>query len=236
MSRALWMATGAAVGLGAIGLATRSARASTLRAMVSAGPAPRPVAPAGAPGGAPPGAVESILPTAPGRLSPLLRAHVSPNGGFRVIRTRGHGSCPRGSYPCTHWGVDLVPEGHDRGPVVEADRVRAPEDLVVDFVARDDETPPLSGYGPGAVLARGRSGTWHVFGHLSPRSLGLVKGAAIARGVFFARLASSGLKPPHLHWELRRWRTEGPAARALGRAATRADIVIDPDLWLREAA
>lgn len=245
MARGAWLLSGAALGLGVIALATRNARASTV-----AGPARelgagarrelvavnkdgatverRPGAPA------PPAAVATLS----ARLSPLLNARVSPNGAFRAVRTRGHGNCRRGNYPCTHWGVDLVPASHYRGPIVDAEWwCRAPEDLVVDLVVRDDETPPLSGYGPGAVLARGRSGTWHVFGHLSPRSFGaeLVKGAAIARGQFFARLAS-GVKPPHVHWEPRRWRTEGPATRALGRAATREDIVIDPDLWLREAA
>lgn len=248
MSRGLWLATGAAVGLGAIVLATRSARASsTARAFSSSGGGfppelPRtsttPARPVSSGGPAveprPPAAVVASS----GRLSPLINARVSPNGAFRAIRTRGHGNCRRGNYPCVHWGVDLVPESHYRGPIVDAEWwVRAPEDLVVDLVVRDDETPPLSGYGPGAVLARGRSGAWHVFGHLSPRSFGadLVKGAELKRGQFFARLAS-GVKPPHVHWEPRRWRTEGPAARALGRAVTRGDIVIDPDLWLREAA
>ena len=245
MARGAWLIGGAAVGLGVIALATRKARASTVarggelvafhRPPVTAGAAPAAVElepPAGAP--LPPAAVAA----SGSRLSPLINPRVSPNGGFRAVRTRGHGNCRRGNYPCTHWGVDLVPASHYRGPIVEAEWwCRAPEDLVVDLVVRDDATPPLSGYGPGAVLARGRSGVWHVFGHLSPRSFGaeLVKGAAIARGVFFARLAS-GVKPPHVHWEPRRWRTEGAAAKALGRAATREDIVIDPDQWLREAA
>lgn len=248
MARGVWLLGGAAVGLGVIALATRKARASTavgvgeLRAGAPRAPAsatvdtgrgtvePRP--PAGAP--APPAA--AVAPAS--RLWPLVNPRVSPNGAFRAVRTRGHGNCRRGNYPCTHWGVDLVPASHYRGPIVEAEWwCRAPEDLVVDLVVRDDETPPLSGYGPGAVLARGRSGTWHVFGHLSPRSFGaeLVKGAAIARGVFFARLAA-GVKPPHVHWEPRRWRTEGPAAKALGHPVTREDIVIDPELWIREAA
>jgi hypothetical protein len=248
MARGAWLLGGAAVGLGVIALATRKARASTVarggelrtdarRELVPAvvdkdGAAVEPRPPAGAP--RPP----APAPAAASRLSPLLNPRVSPNGAFRAIRTKGHGNCRRGNYPCTHWGVDLVPASHYRGPIVEAEWwCRAPEDLIVDLVVRDDETPPLSGYGPGAVLARGRSGTWHVFGHLSPRSFGpeLVKGAAIARGQFFARLAT-GVRPPHVHWEPRRWRTEGPAAKALGRAVTREDIVIDPDLWLREAA
>ena len=248
MARGVWLLGGAAVGIGVIALATRKARASTAAGggALRAG-APRELAavtvdtgratvesrpPAGGP--APPVAV--VAPAS--RLWPLVNPRVSPNGGFRAVRTRGHGNCRRGNYPCTHWGVDLVPASHYRGPIVEAEWwCRAPEDLVVDLVVRDDATPPLSGYGPGAVLARGRSGTWHVFGHLSPRSFGaeLVKGAAIARGVFFARLAS-GVKPPHVHWEPRRWRTEGPAVKALGRDVTREDIVIDPDLWIREAA
>ena len=252
MARGAWLIGGAVVGLGVIAVATRKARASTVASggelvafqrppatagaveLAPAAGAPRP--PAGPPAGAPrpPAAVASSA----SRLSPLINPRVSPNGGFRAVRTRGHGNCRRGNYPCTHWGVDLVPASHYRGPIVEAEWwCRAPEDLVVDLVVRDDETPPLSGYGPGAVLARGRSGVWHVFGHLSPRSFGaeLVKGAAIARGVFFARLAT-GVRPPHVHWEPRRWRTEGAAAKALGRAATREDIVIDPDQWLREAA
>ena len=243
MSRGLWLAAGAAVGIGAIVVATRAARASTSPRAIATSPRaelPAEIPPTsnGAAGGP---AVEPPAPTMPARvgsrLSPLIRARVSPNGGFRAIRTKGHGSCRRGNYPCTHWGVDLVPESYYRGPIVEAEWwVRAPEDLVVDLVALDDESPPLSGYGPGAVLARGHSGAWHVFGHLSPRTLATLKpGDAIRAGVFFARLAS-GVRPPHVHWEPRRWRTEGPAARALGRKVGRGDIVIDPDLWLREAA
>ncbi len=252
MARGAWLLGGAAVGLGVIVVATRKARASVARGgelvggpgrerspapSVSAAGAVEPRPPAGASPAARPPTVPTVVASA-SRLSPLINARTSPNGAFRAIRTKGHGNCRRGNYPCTHWGVDLVPASHYRGPLVEAEWwVRAPEDLVVDLVVTDDETPPLSGYGPGGVLARGRSGTWHVFGHLSPRSFGaeLVKGAAIARGQFFARLAA-GVRPPHLHWEPRRWRTEGPAARALGRAVTREDIVIDPDLWLREAA
>ena len=250
MGRGVWLIGGAALGLGVIAVATRAARAASVSsrggelvggvrpelppaaAVTSAGGTVGPRAPAGA--SVPPASVPS---SSSSRLSPLINPRVGGTGAFRAIRTKGHGQCRHG-YPCTHLGVDLVPASYYRGPIVEAEWwLRAPEDLVVDVIARDDETPPLSGYGPGAVLARGRSGTWHVFGHLSPRSFGaeLVKGATIARGVFFARLAS-GLKPPHVHWEPRRWRTEGPARRALGRAATREDIVIDPDLWLREAA
>jgi hypothetical protein len=244
MARAVWLIGGAALGLGVIAVATRKARASSAAVGGSYDPAVRVERPApviASAGGAvesrPPAGTPAPVLSSSARLSPLINPRVGGTGAFRAIRTKGTGQCRHG-YPCTHLGVDQVPASYYRGPIVEAEWwVRAPEDLVVDLVVNDNTTPPLSGYGPGAVLARGRSGTWHVFGHLSPRSFGpeLVKGAAIARGVFFARLAS-GLKPPHVHWEPRRWRTEGPATKALGRAATREDIVIDPDLWLREAA
>ena len=220
--RAGWLFGGLAVGAGFV-VATRSARASTAR------PSPSPATT--------PGAVAVIapsLPTAGPRLVPLVNARLSPTGDFGSVRTPGHGNCRSGRYPCTHRGWDLVPASYYRGPIVEDEwHVRAPEDLIVDLVVVDDDTPPLSGYGPGAVLAVGRSGVWHIFGHLSPRSFprGLVTGATIARGQVFARVAP-GVRPPHVHWEIRRWRTEAHAAPQLGRAATRADIVIDPRAWL----
>lgn len=246
MGRGIWLLGGAAVGLGVIALATRAARAaSAAPGLVLVGEERQcdleveRVAVTSAAGAVEVGSrlvPPAALPVTAARVLPLVRARVSPNGAFRAIRTKGRGHCRHG-YPCTHYGVDLVPESYYRGPIVEVEWwVRAPEEMVVDVVVRDDETPPLSGYGPGAVLARGRSGTWHLFGHLSPRSFPawLVKGAVIRLGQFFARLAAL-VRPPHVHYEPRRWRTEGPASRALGRPATRADIVIDPDLWLREA-
>lgn len=209
--RGVLLAAGAALGLGVIVATTRSARAASRDA--DRGPSARPAA--------------------AGRLLPLVAAEVSPNGGFRARRTSPEqGHCR--AYPCTHWGVDLVPASHYRRLPVEAHWwVRAPEDLVVDFVAFGNASPPLTGYGPGAMLARGRSGVWHIFGHLDPSSLAaLARGQAIEAGRTFARV-SDAIRPPHVHWEPRRWRTEGAAARALHREASRSDIVLDPAAWLR---
>lgn len=215
--RGILLAAGAAVGLGVIVATTRNARAASRELVVPNRGAP-----------APRGTV--------GRLLPLAAARVSPNGGFRAPRASPQqGRCL--TYPCTHWGVDLVPASHYQSLPIEAHWwVRAPEDLVVDVVALDNVSPPLSGYGPAAVLARGRSGAWHIFGHLDPSSLGtLTKGHAIEAGHTFARV-SDAVSPPHVHWEPRRWRTEGPAARELRHEVGRGDIVIDPDAWLRGAA
>lgn len=228
MARLGWLVGGVTVGLGAIALATRSARAASATRAGLTGPElePRTVESRGL------GAVAPLPLETVRRVSPLVRGRVSPNGAFRAPRpSRAQGWCR--VYPCTHWGVDLVPASYGtREPIADEFRVRAPEDLVVDLVVRDNATPPLSGYGPGAVLALGRSGVWHVFGHLSPASLGALKhGDAVRAGAFFGRLADQ-VKPPHVHWEPRRWRTEVAAARELGRQVTRGEIVIDPDRWL----
>jgi murein DD-endopeptidase MepM/ murein hydrolase activator NlpD len=87
---------------------------------------------------------------------------VTPHGAFGFARkTRSDGACGRsGKYPCTHLGVDLA--GKKGTPVF------APEAGHVVIAAFDDATPPLRGYGPGAVVFLGASGMRHILGHLDP--------------------------------------------------------------------
>lgn len=86
----------------------------------------------------------------------------TPHGAFGYERkSKADGACGRlNTYPCTHLGVDLA------GDVGQA--VYAPEDGRVVIAAYDDVTPPLRGYGPGAIVFLGRSGYRHILGHLDP--------------------------------------------------------------------
>lgn len=93
-------------------------------------------------------------------INPPVR--VSPHGAYGFTRkSKADGGCGRsGKYPCTHKGVDLL--GKKGTPVF------APEASRVVIAAYDDVTPPLRGYGPGAVMLLGASGLVHILGHLDP--------------------------------------------------------------------
>lgn len=98
------------------------------------------------------------MPSTP--LRPPLR--VTPHGAFGFERkAAGDGRCGyRNVYPCVHRGVDLAaPKGTP---------VYAPESGSIVVSASDNVTPPLRGYGPGAVVFLGDSGLRHVLGHLDP--------------------------------------------------------------------
>lgn len=121
----------------------------------------------------------------------------------------------------THWGVDLSAK--------PGTPVFAPEDLVVEYVAVNDSTPPLSGYGPGAILARGEdSGLWHVLGHLDAWDWSDARHDRLPYpGRKYAKGDEIGVvsKLNHVHWELRKT-AKPPRGTARGR------FTLDPIRWL----
>lgn len=88
--------------------------------------------------------------------------NITPHGGFAYERkSPKDGRCGRlNRYPCVHQGVDLA--------AAKGTAVYAPEAGRVVIAAYDDVTPPLRGYGPGAIVFLGKSGMRHILGHLDP--------------------------------------------------------------------
>lgn len=88
---------------------------------------------------------------------------VTPHGAYGYERkSKADGSCGMSGYPCRHLGIDLA--------AVKGTEVVAPEDLWVVSTARGT-FPPFRGYGPGVILARGRSGVYHLLAHLEYESI-----------------------------------------------------------------
>ena len=165
-------------------------------------------------------------------LRPPLR--VTPHGAFGFARkTTADGRCGYANrYPCVHRGVDLAaPKGTP---------VYAPESGAVVVSASDNDTPPLRGYGPGAVVFLGDSGLRHVLGHMDPawwselawvRQLpGMLPDALVpdrvpADGRRYAAGQQIGVvAKDHLHWEVSLTKSSGG-----GQPGTR----IDPIAWAR---
>lgn len=142
-------------------------------------------------------------------MQPPATILTSPGGRYGAVRAGGR----------QHWGLDIA--GKAGAPVA------APESLTIEHVATDNVTPPLSGYGPGAVLGRGASGQWHVLGHLDPATWsGPVVGRVYAEGEWVGNMAP--IKGPHVHWEVR-------TVALPARGAARGLATLDPVAWLRGA-
>lgn len=122
------------------------------------------------------------------------------------------GACGVHGYPCTHWGVDTFTIGGVRN-------VWAPEDGTVVSVA-DGSSPPWSGYGPGIVLLKGKSGWYHMMAHLTYSSIQVRPGQVIAEGAPIA-LFDPGIA--HCHYEVRRMPT-GPSEMN----------TVNPEEWHRD--
>lgn len=88
-------------------------------------------------------------------------------------------------------------------------------------IAVSGDTPPFSGYGPGIVLLKGRSGFYHLLAHLELGSIKVMPGMPLAEGAPIGRFDAAHA---HCHYEVRRKPT-GPS-----------DVnTVDPVAWLKSA-
>lgn len=124
--------------------------------------------------------------------------------------TPSDGGCGVHGYPCTHWGVDTFTGG--------SRAVVAPEDATVVAVS-DGGSPPFSGYGPGVVLLKGKSGYYHLLSHLELGSIKVMPGMQISEG---SSIGFFDAGHGHCHYEVRR--------KPTGRSETNT---IDPAVWQR---
>jgi murein DD-endopeptidase MepM/ murein hydrolase activator NlpD len=125
-----------------------------------------------------------------------------------VRRTPADGGCGIGSYPCTHYGMDLVPKDGDS-------RVFAPESGTIVDIAFN--TTPYVGYGPSTINMRGVSGQFHLLAHLDPDTIAVQPGQKVLEGTLLARFDAAHA---HTHYEVRKQRI-GP----------NATNTIDPKKW-----
>lgn len=157
---------------------------------------------------------------------------VTPHGAFGFQRkSASDGRCGyKNKYPCTHLGVDLAAK--------KGTPVYAPERCRVVISASDNVTPPLRGFGPGAVVLLGDSGMRHILGHLDPdwwtspawqvpQSLfdGFIGPArAPSEGRIYREGEQVGvIAKDHVHWELStKGKRYDPIAWAQGRGAVAA--------------
>lgn len=138
---------------------------------------------------------------------PVDVVRVTPHGAFGFLRDYK-------TPAVTHWGVDL---GGAAGTLV-----RAPEDGVVDTTA-SGTSPPFTGYDPGVVLIRGRSGYYHLLGHTIPS---VSPGQVVKEGQVVGKIGVN-----HVHYEVRKKRLPDYGAYARTDDAHRANNV-DPKLWI----
>lgn len=141
-----------------------------------------------------------------------------PTSPFTIAGTRGYGAvrrtaadggCGIGSYPCTHWGMDLVPKDKDA-------RVYAPEAGTIVDIAYN--TAPYVGYGPSSINMLGRSGVYHLLAHLDSSTIAVVPGQPVFEGTLLARFDAAHA---HTHYEVRKART-----------GTSSTNTVDPELWM----
>jgi len=141
-----------------------------------------------------------------------------PTSPFTIAGTRGYGAvrrstadggCGISSYPCTHWGMDLVPKDRDS-------RVYAPEAGTIVDIAYN--TAPYVGYGPSTINMLGASGVYHLLAHLEPSTITVSPGQRVAEGTLLARYNAAYA---HTHYEVRKDRI-GPSA----------SNTIDPSVWM----
>jgi murein DD-endopeptidase MepM/ murein hydrolase activator NlpD len=138
---------------------------------------------------------------------PVSAVRVTPRGAFGFFRDYK-------TTPVHHWGMDLG--GAAGAPVF------APEDAVVDTIA-SGTSPPFTGYDPGVVLLKGRSGRYHLLGHTRGS---VAVGQSVKEG---QQVGTIGIN--HVHWEVRKQRLPNYSAFARTDDAHKANN-INPRLWI----
>jgi murein DD-endopeptidase MepM/ murein hydrolase activator NlpD len=174
--------------------------------------------PPGIPLGAVSGASVPIGPLVGVIQAPITPTTVSPHGGYNYVRsTPADGACGVGTYPCVHPGSDVV--GASGTPV------HAPEDGQVVATA-DGAGAPFGGYGPWVVVLQGKSGWFHLLGHLDPIKAPLAPaGIVVKAGQILGTTSSAN----HVHWEVRR-----KAVPDFAKGESNKTNNIDPFDWLRQ--
>lgn len=148
--------------------------------------------------------------------APIMPTKVSPHGAFGYKRTSSDdGACGTKGYPCVHPGADVVG--------ASGTAVRAPEDGVI-VRAANGSSSPFGGYGPWVIVMQGKSGWYHLLGHLDPNRapLGSV-GLIVKAGQIVGATSSAN----HVHWEVRRKAVPDFAAGESNQSNN-----IDPFAWL----
>jgi murein DD-endopeptidase MepM/ murein hydrolase activator NlpD len=167
--------------------------------------------------GAVSGASVPIAPLVGALQAPVWPTKLSPHGAFGYVRkTPADGACGTKGHPCTHPGSDVL--GASGTPV------KAPEDGVI-VKAASGSSSPFGGYGPWVIVIQGKSGWYHLLGHLDPAKapLGSV-GLVVRAGQVVGTTSSAN----HVHWEVRRKAVPDFAA-----GESNASNNIDPFAWLR---
>lgn len=139
---------------------------------------------------------------------PTKTCHITPHGGYAFYRA---------NRDVTHYAWDLGGAGGT--PVV------SPEAGVVDTIA-SGQSAPWSGYDPGLVVVRGRSGYYHLLAHLNPDTIKVRVGEVVQQGQQVGSVAYD-----HVHWEVRKKRLPEYAKFARTDQAHRANTV-NPRFWL----
>lgn len=90
-----------------------------------------------------------------------LPLHIGNNGSYKFVRkTPADGGCGVGTYPCTHWGVDLV--------AAAGARVVSPVDGHVVYAV--GAIPPFKGFDPAVCVIEDADTSephrYHLLGHL----------------------------------------------------------------------
>jgi murein DD-endopeptidase MepM/ murein hydrolase activator NlpD len=163
-------------------------------------------------------AVDTSVPVPGQAQPPIWPLIIGGHGGFMEVRSSpADGACGVGTYPCKHPGIDVV--GKPGTPVM------APEDGTIVFVA-DGSSSPVGGYGPWVVIIAGKSGRYHLLGHLEPGTSGMGPiGMPVRAGQQVGTVSSAY----HTHWEVRT-----KAIPDFAHGESNATNNLDPVQWLRE--
>lgn len=150
-------------------------------------------------------------------ISPLIPGG---HGGYLEVRNSpADGSCGVGAYPCKHPGLDVLG--------MYGTTVVAPEDGTI-AVVTDGNSAPFGGYGPWVVVIAGKSGKFHLLGHLDPANGGtVVQGQDIRAGEPVGTTSGAN----HTHWEVR-----SKVVPDYAHGETGFDIIEDPQIWLKLSA